>query len=62
MADDAANRLHWARKAFGKTNAAQAIRAHRTFKHVAKNPAGHRVGSNDGRTWVDAQTGQQVHP
>lgn len=32
----------------------------RKYTHTATNPQGHRIGSHDGQTWYDAQTGQQV--
>jgi hypothetical protein len=30
------------------------------FKLTATDPSGHRIGSNDGRTWFDLQTGRKV--
>jgi hypothetical protein len=32
----------------------------RKYTHTATNPQGHRIGSHDGQTWYDVQSGQQV--
>ena len=30
------------------------------YSMTATGPGGHRIGSSDGKTWYDLQTGQQV--
>ena len=43
-----------------KTQALQQARDHGRYAHVAVGPNGHRIGSNDGQTWVDTETGDHV--
>lgn len=44
-----------------KTQALQQARDHGRYAHVAVGPNGHRIGSNDGQTWVDTETGEPVN-
>ncbi|MGB6934395.1 MAG: hypothetical protein WBD91_16580, partial [Acidobacteriaceae bacterium] len=44
-----------------KTQALQQARDHGRYAHVAVGPNGHRIGSNDGQTWVDTETGVPVN-
>jgi hypothetical protein len=41
-------------------HAAQVSKAAPTYKQTATGPGGHKIGSNDGTTWVDLQTGEPV--
>jgi hypothetical protein len=45
-----------------KTQKLQQARDHARFSQVAThNETGHRIGSNDGQTWVDTETGEPVN-
>lgn len=34
--------------------------SNKTYKHMAQGGNGHMIGSDDGKTWYDAQTGQKI--